>query len=700
MNTLSLHNLERVIDSHPVIVQQEAAIANVVQLMHQRQVDYVLIFNQNLLAGIFTARDLTRMIAAQLKLEQLPITQAMTSKVVTFPATALTDLRSVLTTLRQYHIRHLPLMDEQNRLLGVITPHSIRAVLQPMDLLKLRRVAEVMATQLVVAPLTASMLHISQLMTDHCVSCVVLTETGQAGQQMPVGIVTERDIVRLQVLNPHWDEILAASEMSFPLAVVSVDESLWHAHITMQKHQIRRVVVVDTAGSLAGLITQSSLLKAIDPIELSDTIAALQQVVTQQTAELQTSNQQLQAEITARQQAETNLREVNQSLETRIQERTVSLLQAEERYRTLVDHTPDAMMRFDRQTCLVDLNTACAELIGASPNTLRGTPLAQISQLTPATLTAYQQAIRRVIDAATDVTQDIEHQTQAGQRWMQIRFVPEYDSMGAVKTVLAIARDITPLKQAKADTQRALVREQELNALKDTFIATVSHEFRTPLTVIRMSTELLQHHRDRYDETQLQNRFARILAATEYMTEMMDNFSILSSLMSGQYTPRNTSTDIAALCEELITQQQSLNPNVNALRFSVEPDNEASGDPGETFTFTLDARLLSILLNNLLSNAIKFSAPNSTIHLILSQTSAGCALRLQDQGRGIPAADLPHIWDRFYRASNSSTVRGNGMGLAIVKYCLQYLPGTIAIESQIGEGTTVILQLLKNTGNR
>lgn len=691
MSILPLQNLEQAIDYQPLVVLHNSSIASVVQLMYQHQVDYALIFEQQVLVGIFTARDLTRIIAAQLELDETPIALVMTRQVVVLPISAIDDVAAVLATLRQHQIRYLPLVDAAKTVVGVLTPHRIRAALQPLDLLKLRQVSEVMATDVIVAAPTAPLLQVSQLMMAHRVSCVVITEPDALGRQFPIGILTERDMVRLQATNANWNQIIASHEMSQPLHTVKVNDSLWKTHHIMQENRIRRMVVINHDGYLAGIVTQSRVLKAIDPVALSETVLVLQQLVSKCTYNLQVTNHKLRSEVVARQQAEQSLKDLNQRLEELVQERAIAPTQAETRYQTLVEHTPDVILQFNRQGQVVFANTAVDRLWGIPLTDLLHHSLEDFQLISAVVVAHYRQAIQQVLATAQEVVIEIDHSTAQSPRWMQVRFVPQPDVAGAVETVLAIARDITTLKQAEADTQRALAREQELNALKDSFIATVSHEFRTPLTIIRMNLELLnQQYTDSSPTTQA--RITRTLSAVSSLTHLLDDFLSISMLMSGQYQPHPGPTNIASLCQELIEPYQSLDtPCLGS--FQAQDERQAGVGDRDTFIHHVDAKLLRIVLSNLLSNAVKFSPAGGKITLTLSRTASAFILQLQDQGIGIPATDLPLIWQRFYRASNSSTIQGNGIGLAIVRCCLAGLPGTIAIDSQVGIGTTVTLHL-------
>ncbi|MFM9156857.1 MAG: CBS domain-containing protein, partial [Dolichospermum sp.] len=128
-----------------------------------------------------------------------------------------------------------------------VSPESIRQVLRPTNLLKMRRVSEVMTNQVIHAAPTASVLKLAQMMAKHQVSCVVITKSGSGNDDestyKPVGIVTERDIVQFQALGLNLPEIQAKTVMSTPLFLLSPEDSLWSAHQEMQKRRVQRLVV-------------------------------------------------------------------------------------------------------------------------------------------------------------------------------------------------------------------------------------------------------------------------------------------------------------------------------------------------------------------------------------------------------------------------------------------------------------------------
>ncbi|OUL27119.1 diguanylate cyclase [Nostoc sp. RF31YmG] len=250
----------------------------------------VLIVENNQLLGIFTERDVVRLSCQKRSLENLAITDVMTHPVITLQQSAFTNLFFAVNLLQQYHIRHLPLLNEQNQIVGLLTHESLRQLSRPIDLLQLRLVADVMSSQVIYAAPNVSMLAVTRLMAEYQVSSVVLVEERvQEAQgkvlQIPLGIVTERDIVQFHALELDFERLQAHDVMSTPVFSVSPEESLWIVQQIMQQYLVKRIVVVGTQGELLGIVTQTSILKVLNPLELTYLVEVLEHQVSRLEAE-------------------------------------------------------------------------------------------------------------------------------------------------------------------------------------------------------------------------------------------------------------------------------------------------------------------------------------------------------------------------------------------------------------------------------
>lgn len=253
----------------------------------------VLIVEEDYIKGIVTERDIVKLVATGQNLA-IPVSAIMTQEVITLSLSQFKDVFVALTLLRQHRIRHLPIIDQQEKLIGIVTPGTIRRILQPASLLAMRRISDVMVKDVIHAAANTSVLCLAQLMNQQQVSSIVITSQLNSQQLIPLGIVTERDIVQMQILGLDLAQMTAEAVMSQPLICLHPEDSLWLAHQEMQQRFVRRLVVVGKAGELLGILTQSSILRSLDPIELYNVVETLEQVVKHQTIELVQANQQLQ----------------------------------------------------------------------------------------------------------------------------------------------------------------------------------------------------------------------------------------------------------------------------------------------------------------------------------------------------------------------------------------------------------------------
>lgn len=297
-------NLEAAIARDPLIIRPDIPLVQAIALMsqargsaciipgsdrsdeilnnYQARSSYALVMRGSRLVGILTERDIVRLTADELEFEQVTVAEVMTKPVVTLPKNNLQDIFAALFLFRRYQIRHLPIVDENDKLIGVISPETIRQAMRPANLLKMRRVADVMSKNIVHAPLTTSVLRLAQLMAEYRVSCVVITQEDLDDEILiPVGIITERDIIQFQSLQIKLDKIIAAEVMSSPLFLLSPEDSLLTANQEMQRRRVRRLVVSWNWGQGLGIITQTSLLRIFDPLEMYGVIETLQNTIDQ-----------------------------------------------------------------------------------------------------------------------------------------------------------------------------------------------------------------------------------------------------------------------------------------------------------------------------------------------------------------------------------------------------------------------------------
>lgn len=246
------------------------------------------------------------------------------------------------------------------------------------------------------------------------------------------------------------------------------------------------------------------------------------------------------------------------------------------------------------------------------------------------------------------------------------------------------------LRRSEEELKQALEKEKELSDLKSRFVTMASHEFRTPLTSILSSADLIEAYTTDPDDRR-RKHIMRIKSAVNNLITILNDFLSLSKLEENRIEPRMTEFDLSEFIRQLHDEIRPL------LKTGQQLNVEISAEPQ---SIVMDQNILKNILYNLLSNAIKYSPENKAIFLGVERKNASLRIIVKDEGIGIPAEDLPLLFTRFFRARNVDNVQGTGLGLNIVKRYLQLLDGDINVESQVGKGTTFKLLIPINEANQ
>lgn len=233
-------------------------------------------------------------------------------------------------------------------------------------------------------------------------------------------------------------------------------------------------------------------------------------------------------------------------------------------------------------------------------------------------------------------------------------------------------------QQAEAK-QYTLVQAKVLSELKLQFFSMVSHEFRTPLSHILGSAQLLGETLKPLVEPERLKNLYRIQASAKLMTQLLNDVLTLARADAGKLEYNPSQVEMQSFCLNLIEDFQSFSESQHSIQFFQRGDRTHAW---------VDERLLYSILSNLLSNAIKYSPSLSTIEFTLRWEPGAVTFQVKDEGIGIPAEDILNLYNSFVRGSNTKAVLGSGLGLAIVKKCLDLHQGNISVESQVEGGTT------------
>lgn len=248
-------------------------------------------------------------------------------------------------------------------------------------------------------------------------------------------------------------------------------------------------------------------------------------------------------------------------------------------------------------------------------------------------------------------------------------------------------RDITEKKNAETELLRALESERSYNELNSNFVSMVSHEFRTPLTSIHSTAELLLQFGERFTPEELSKRVDRIYNSSKKMDKLIQDV-----LTVGKLDSDNTKTD-----PKEFMFSDVLNEMIHILRSSVLSDRDIKVDlEGAQQEVYYDLNLIELILRNLLENAGKYSEPDTPIEIAFCTSEEGLTFSFKDYGIGIPEQDLNSVFESFKRGSNTENFKGTGLGLPIVKKAVDRMNGEIDLVSEVNKGTIITVQLPKN----
>ncbi len=390
----------------------------------------------------------------------------------------------------------------------------------------------------------------------------------------------------------------------------------------------------------------------------------LERRVSDRTTELSIANEQLRGEIRERQQAQEAMRE------------------SEERYRQVVECCPEPIfIHTDGEIVLV--NSAAVKLYGAtSPEKLIGRRVIDLAH------PECREIVKEQMRQLTEEGKQTELSEQKLLRFdgtvidVEVAAIPfTYQQRLAA---LVVARDISDRQLVMSELRKTLEKERELSEFQSRIITTLSHEYRTPLTTIQSSAELLENYSYKWTEEKKLTHLHRIQTSTKHMTNLVSDALLIGKAEANKLEFNPVPLDVEQFCRELLEEMDPDGMSQTSITFS------SQGDSNDAY---LDEKLLRQILTNLLSNAIKYSPQGGIVQFDLECRDGVVRFSIQDEGIGIPAADQKRLFESFHRASNVGTLPGTGLGLSIVKKCVDLHGGQIAVESAVDVGTTFTVTL-------
>ncbi|MCG9879424.1 MAG: PAS domain S-box protein [Bacteroidia bacterium] len=363
---------------------------------------------------------------------------------------------------------------------------------------------------------------------------------------------------------------------------------------------------------------------------------------------------------------------------------------SEKRYRDLVENLREIIFETDADANFTFLNPAWNKLTGYSLEESLGKTFVdfyypEIKYLEES-FSKYDMLKRQ--PEYLHLEMPLQHKN-GSLLWFDVEINKIFNESGELKATVGSIEDITKRKLAEEELRQALAKEKQLGDLKSRFVGMASHEFRTPLAGIRSSAELIMLHMRKSGVdlpeklvTGISGKIDNIVFDVDRITGLMTDVLTMGSIESQKITFQPSSDNIVAFTEKYVQAEAQRYLSGHTLKYETNVDS---------CMVMFDPKLVLHVFNNMISNAAKYAAPNTEITVKVRKRKKDIQIMFKDQGIGIPSKELPFIFDSFFRSSNVENIPGTGLGLSIAKYFIDLHKGTIEIESEVNQGTIVIL---------
>jgi PAS domain S-box-containing protein len=384
---------------------------------------------------------------------------------------------------------------------------------------------------------------------------------------------------------------------------------------------------------------------------------------------------------------------------TRLRRTEEQLHRREHDFKTLVENSPDAISRIDRNMRHIYVNPAIEAVTGLRATDYLGKPKSELG-LPQDLVQIWDSACHAAFDTGVEQQFNFELQKDADIHYFSARIIPETDHDGRIESVLGISYDVTARTKMEKEHQQLLTRERTARIqaetaakARDEFLAIVSHELRAPLNGVQSWAHILENYvKDATSSPLAQRALNGIRIGVAQQVRLIEDLLDVTRMMSGKL--------------RLVKQPFKLLPVIQTAVESVR-DLAAAKHIGITCTYQLsseqidgDSDRVQQAIWNLLSNAIKFTPEDGNVWLAAASANSQITITVRDNGVGISPEFLPHLFDRFSQQDTSST-RGHsglGLGLFLVRHLIELHGGSVKAESSgVGKGTTFSITLPLHT---
>lgn len=380
------------------------------------------------------------------------------------------------------------------------------------------------------------------------------------------------------------------------------------------------------------------------------------------------------------------LRQYMTELEQRVKERTREVESTKEQLETILRNSPDAIVLLDSMGQIKQANLSWLSMVGQSMHNVVGRKLADFLPETHRELfnSVFYATLKDELE--NDIAVELPHQVRGKKIEVEISLAPIIDERE--HGIVCNIRDISHYRESERMLRETLAKTEELSQLKMNFVTMASHEFRTPLTTILSSSDIVAQYHERLSADKVKNHMDKIRREVDHLDGLINDILVIGRTNDEGFTPKYDSIDFVKLIREVVGRIRKADRNQHPIQ--VQLANNISD-------ILMDSKLLAHIIDNLLMNACKYSEIGKPVQLQLI-LDRDLNIIVKDSGIGIPAKDREFLFDSFYRGSNVGNIRGTGIGLAIVNEAIVALNGRAQVESIVGQGSTFHIILPVPTG--
>lgn len=354
------------------------------------------------------------------------------------------------------------------------------------------------------------------------------------------------------------------------------------------------------------------------------------------------------------------------------------LQEKEEQYKLVSENSGDVIALQDFEGRISFISPSSKFLLGYAQDALLDTFYSDL--IHPEEQPFVQSIINQVVENKSKNVK-VTYRIQAEDEqwiWVESSYSSIEDSNGNFLYLQSSTRDIS-------ERIKALEKERQLGKLKSSFISMASHEFRTPLTTIQSSNELINMYLDADPEpnTKLKKHVGRIRAELERMNSLLKDVFTLGRLDVGKTVIKKDITSLTGIVKQVVLENSVQHKSRN-VKVSIK---------GQERQIELDSQLIGHSLSNLINNALKYSENKPDPEVIITYKKVGVCVEIKDYGIGIPEKDQKGLFESFSRATNVGDIEGTGLGLIIVKNFVEIHEGTVTFKSELGKGTSFFVNL-------